>query len=145
MITTVAEMVGAFIALAAVVVAAWSVWQNSRDNKLQLQVTNLREYSKLYFELFTGKAKILSSPPNNHYKEELKEFLDRYFGMCYQEYFLANQGLLHDSVWNSWKEKIKKNVNKELFRNEWKEIDKKEHFSKDYTQFINSLIKNNGS
>ena len=134
-IADVAETVGVVFALVAVIVAAWSVRQSSRDARLQLQVTNFREYSKLYFELFSGKADLLSLS-----SLENLDFMNKYFGMCYQEYILAGQGVLHKDVWAAWTQTIKENINKEAFRKGWNAVKTKSHFSSDYTQFIEALI-----
>lgn len=76
------------------------------------------EYTRRYQDL------ILHSPCDFHClsisNEKEKTFMQLYFDLCSEEFYLHNQGVIDDHVWNLWVEGMKAAMIKQNFQAAWK-------------------------
>lgn len=138
-----------FASLGAFITIIIAIYFNNRQLKAQNKKTSYD-----FFAIYTGRyQKIMQELPVNIYDDKFEfqendgaiKLIRSYFDLCYEQYFLNEQGVLGEEVWNDWFEGMKKTFRCKAFKDLWeKEYIPSEYFDeKGFIKFVNEeLLKN---
>lgn len=93
--------------------SAKAIKETQKQAKRQYEFQFFAEYTRRYQDI------ILHMPDNDKDPRWLK-YVQLYFDLCSEEFYLHEEGLISNRVWQLWVEGMQDILKRESFRNAWK-------------------------
>lgn len=126
------DIIQSLLLIAAVVTIIINQYNESKRHKLQF----FAEYTRRYQEI------ILVMPSDEKDPRFLK-YMQLYFDLCSEEFFLNKKGVIDKEVWKLWADGMAFAMRKSLFANAWKGHLAQHYNDNDFIHFMSELVREN--
>ena len=141
-----------FIAFLVLVISLFSIslliWFQNKGISEQLQIINIREYTKRYQEIFNRfpKSVLDANFDLRSLQEEERESLLRlmsiYFNLCFEQYILHYKlNLIDKKLWHIWELSMRSAFIKPAFRQCWDFIVNNSFYPDYFRKFVNNNMR----
>lgn len=134
------EILTAFIA----VVGLGFVWWQVRAAKQQITLQNFSDYTKRYQEIILRFPEDVNSPDfilkdRKDYPQTMR-YMRAYVDLCYEEWWLHQQGYVKSDIWDVWRGGIKTALSKTAFQQAWNKIRKDSKYGSEFEAFLDQCM-----
>jgi hypothetical protein len=105
-------------------VLAYQIWQRKRQFTTEFEDSLTDEYRDIVYEIPIEERLSNGESDGKDSDHDIKDYY-KYFDLTNQQIFLRKEGRVSKSTWESWREGIESNMQKESFDSAWEEINKK--------------------
>jgi hypothetical protein len=137
------------LTLVSLMFAAFSLWQNSQDQKRQRKYQR-KQWNFDAFTYYTGRyEQIMSSFPEYMLRFKLDQQVQqteslslsalKYLNMTSEEYYLLEKGYLNKKVWEIWLPEIKRTLKTPLFIQQWKRLKREFESYPEFSDFVEKI------
>ena len=131
----------------AVLVAAAGVYWGLRGVRKQIWIGIFTQYTTRYSQVFDGLPLPILSPSldkklnlmDEDQKRDVLNVMRRYFNLCSEEMYLAENGYLDDGAWEIWQSGIRDTMRLPIFAEAWNSLKSEYEFYPKFQLFINNL------
>ncbi len=151
------EMTATLLTVASIMVVWYWSYRQFKLMREQLEIQNkearlqiFAEYTKRYQEIIlhlpegindmTFSLKKLKENDREKYDRTMR-YMRVYYDLCSEEYFLNEQGMIENFVWNEWKKGMTYTFNRPAFKEAWGIINTETGYYPDFSNFVNNAIK----
>jgi len=134
-ITIIISAFGVFVALIAL------IWQTRQTNE-QMKLNFFADYTKRYQEILLNLPYEINSPDFDFTslkagkRERTLRYIQAYFDLCSEEYYLNKAGKIDKKVWLEWEEGIRYTFSKQAYKKAWDIIKLDSQFYGDFHKWL---------
>lgn len=135
-----------YISLGAVFVAvlalAWQVHLSNNLSKMQTFLTYTQRYQDIVINLPIGveSERFSIEGMEDKEREQILRWLRAYFDLCSEEYYLKNNKLVDEKVWQLWEAGMTDSLRKPAFMEAWTAVQSNNYYHRDFANYINNII-----
>lgn len=135
---------GSAIATFLGVVAAFiALWFQLQALTKQLQVQTFSEYTRRYQEIFLQIPEVFDEQADlASLKQTTKPIahLRAYFDLCFEEYYLYQQGLVDKSTWSIWEGGMRRAFSRPIIQQAWQLIKASSQYGHKFEMFVEARM-----
>lgn len=119
-----------FLLIAAVGTIIFNQYNENKRHKLQF----FTEYTRRYQDIILRMPEDPSDP-------QFLKYMQLYFGLCSEEFYLYKKGLIDKNVWDLWVDGMALTMKKRSFKTAWQGHLAQHYNDDDFLHFISELIR----
>jgi len=136
-----------YLALISTLIALFTLARQIYISNKQSKIKTFFTYTQRYQDIVVNLPLNIKSNDFSINKLEKKEkehlliWLRAYFNLCSEEYYLNKKKLVDSDIWELWELGIHDSLKLIAFQDAWKELKNNEYYEKDFSNYINNMIK----